>query len=160
GKYSFSVNHNDMRMTVLRSPIYAHHDPTRPDPDGSYSFIDQGIQRFTYALLPHAGGWARAGTVRRAAELNSRPQALAETYHAGMLPRHDSYLVAEPENIMVSAVKRAEDGDDLIIRCYETSGVATRATIRMPRWGRAIEAAFGPSQIKTFRVPVDAAQPV
>ena len=32
--------------------------------------------------------------------------------------------------------------------------------IRLPKWGRTIEAAFGPSQIKTFRVPVDAAQPV
>ena len=86
GKYSFSVADRDMRMTVLRSPIYAHHDPTVPEPDEPYSFIDQGIQRFSYALLPHAGGWAQAGTVRRAAELNCRPIALAETYHAGTLP--------------------------------------------------------------------------
>jgi alpha-mannosidase len=159
-KYSFSVTDSDMRMTVLRSPIYAHHDPTVPEPDASYSFIDQGIQRFSYALLPHAGGWTQAGTVRRAAELNCRPIALAETYHVGRLPQRDSYLAAEPENIIVSAVKRAEDGDDLIVRCYETSGVATRATIRLPKWGRTIEASFGPSQIKTFRVPLDAAQPV
>jgi alpha-mannosidase len=160
GKYSFSVNDRDMRMTVLRSPIYAHHDPTAPEPDAAYTFIDQGVQRFSYVLLPHAGGWAQAGTVRRAAELNARPVALAETYHAGTLPQHEAYLSAEPENIVVSAVKRAEDGDDLIVRCYETSGVATRATIRLPKWGRAIEAAFGPCQIKTFRVPLDAAQPV
>src|SRR5262249_28992038 len=67
GKYSFSVRDNDMRMTVLRSPIYAHHDPTEPQPDETYTFIDQGVQHFTYTLLPHAGGWAQAGTVRRAA---------------------------------------------------------------------------------------------
>jgi alpha-mannosidase len=160
GKYSFSVTDRDMRMTVLRSPIYAHHDPTVPEPGESYSFIDQGIQRFSYALLPHAGGWAQAGTVRRAAELNCRPIALAETYHAGSLPQRDSYLAIEPENIVVSAVKRAEDGDDLIVRCYEASGVATRAIIRLLKWNRTIEAAFGPSQIKTFRIPVDSAQPV
>jgi alpha-mannosidase len=160
GKYSFSITDRDMRMTVLRSPIYAHHDPAVPEPGEPYSFIDQGIQRFSYTLLPHAGGWTQAGTVRRAAELNCRPIALAETYHAGPLPQCDSYLVAESENIVVSAVKRAEEGDDLIVRCYETSGVATSATIRLPKWGRTIEAAFGPSQIKTFRVPVDAAQPV
>ena len=123
GKYSFSVTDRDMRMTVLRSPIYAHHDPAVPEPGEPYSFIDQGIQRFSYTLLPHAGGWAQAGTVRRAAELNCRPIALAETYHAGTLPQRDSYLVAEPENIVVSAVKRAEEGDDLIVRCYEASGV-------------------------------------
>jgi alpha-mannosidase len=160
GKYSFSVTDRDMRMTVLRSPIYAHHDPTVPEPGEPYSFIDQGIQHFNYTLLPHAGGWAQAGTVRRAAELNCRPIALAESYHAGPLPQRDSFLVAEPANIVVSAVKRAEDGDDLIVRCYETSGAATRATIHLPKWGRMIEAAFGPSQIKTFRIPVDPAQPV
>ena len=33
GKYSFSVTDRDMRMTVLRSPIYAHHDPTVPEPE-------------------------------------------------------------------------------------------------------------------------------
>jgi len=160
GKYSFSVTDRDMRMTVLRSPIYAHHDPAVPELGEPYSFIDQGIQRFSYTLLPHTGGWAQAGTLRRAAELNCRPIALAETYHAGSLPQHDSYLAAAPENIVVSAVKRAEDGDDLIVRCYEASGVATSAAIRLPKWGRTIEAAFGPNQIKTFRVPTDAAQPV
>ena len=107
---------------------------------------------------PAAG--RRPALCARAAELNCRPIALAETYHAGTLPQRNSYLAAEPENIVVSAVKRAEDGDDLIVRCYETSGVATRATIRLPKWNRTIEAAFGPSQIKTFRVPLDAAQPV
>jgi alpha-mannosidase len=160
GKYSFSITDRDMRMTVLRSPIYAHHDPAAPTPGEPYSFIDQGLQRFSYALLPHAGGWAQAGTVRRAAELNCRPIALAESYHGGRLPQHASCLAAEPENIVVSAVKRAEEGDDLIVRCYETSGVATRAIIRLPICGRTIEAAFGPGQIKTFRVPVDAARPV
>jgi alpha-mannosidase len=46
------------------------------------------------------------------------------------------------------------------VRCYEASGVATRAIIRLFKWNRTIEAAFGPSQIKTFRIPVDSAQPV
>jgi alpha-mannosidase len=160
GKYSFSVHDRDMRMTALRSPIYAHHDPTVPEPDEPYTFIDQGVQRFTYALLPHAGGWAQAGTVRRAAELNSRPIALAETYHAGTLPQQAAYLLAEPENIVVSAVKRAEDGDDLIVRAYEASGIATRAKISLLTWGRAIEADFGACQIKTFRIPADSTQPV
>ena len=50
-------------VTVLRSPIYAHHDPAAPEPGEPYSFIDQGIQRFRYALLPHADSWAQAGTV-------------------------------------------------------------------------------------------------
>jgi alpha-mannosidase len=70
GKYSFDIHNKEMSMTVLRSPIYAHHDPLVPEEDRYYSFIDQGIQRFTYSLLPHEGNWETAGTVKRAAELN------------------------------------------------------------------------------------------
>jgi alpha-mannosidase len=160
GKYSFDVKGRELSMTVLRSPIYAHHHPTLPQPDVTYSFIDQGVQRFTYTILPHEGGWEQAGTVRRAAELNGRPIALVETYHRGPLSQRAAYLVVEPANVIASAVKQAEDGDDLIIRCYETERVATRATISMPQWNRAIEVAFGPCEIKTFRVPKDPAQPV
>jgi alpha-mannosidase len=159
-KYSFDVNVRDIGMTVLRSPIYAHHDPKVPDTDGHYSFIDQGIQHFRYTLLPHAASWERAGTVRRAAELNQSPIALNATFHEGPLPQRDSYLSVDAENIIVSVVKQWEDGDDLIIRAYETIGKTTSATIRLPKWNRTIEANFGPSEIKTFRVPKDAAQPV
>ena len=160
-KYSFDVNNKILGMTVLRSPIYAHHDPFVPDPEGQYTFIDQGVQHFSYVLLPHPGSWETAGTVRRAAELNQPPTAIIETYHPqGKLPQVASYLAVDQDNIVVSAVKRAEDSDDLIIRCYETAGVGTAATLRLPPWDRVIETAFGPCEIKTLRVPKDPAQPV
>jgi alpha-mannosidase len=160
GKYSFDALGRALSMTVLRSPIYAHHDPTLPQPDEHYSFVDQGMQRFSYTILPHAGSWEQAGTVRRAAELNQPPVALVETYHAGPLPQQDSYIAVDQENIVVSAIKRAEDNDDIVIRCYETRKAATQATITLPKWGRVIEALFGPCEIKTFRIPRDPALPV
>ena len=129
GKYGFDVRNEEVGPTVLRSPIYAHHDPFVPQLDESYSFVDQGIQRFTYALLPHADGWEAAGTVRHAAELNQRPVVLIETYHEGSLPQKASYLSVEPDNVIVEALKRAEDGDDLIVRCRETCKKASRAKI-------------------------------
>lgn len=160
GKYSFDVNVRDIGLTVLRSPIYAHHIPAQPEPGRDYRYIDQGEQRFTYALLPHAGRWETAGTVRRAAELNQRPFALLASFHDGPLPPSAGYVMCEPESVLVSAVKQAEDGDALIIRAYETTGAAASATIRLPAWNRTITAPFGPCEIKTFRVPFDAALPV
>lgn len=161
GKYSFDMNRKVLSMTVLRSPIYAHHDPFMPPPDGQYVFMDQGVQHFTYTLLPHAGGWEGSGVVKRAAELNQRPVTVIETYHEhGKLPQRDSFIAVDQENVLVSAVKKAEDNDDLIVRCYETNRVQTTSTISLPRWNRAIEATFGPCEIKTFRVPRDQSQPV
>jgi alpha-mannosidase len=161
GKYSFDVNIRDIGMTVLRSPIYAHHIPAAPDPDGLYAFIDQGSQRFSYSLLPHSGSWERAGTVLRAAELNQRPLALVGTFHPdGALPQCETFLSVDRENVVASVLKQAEQGDALILRCVETSKEATRATICLPRWNRAIEADFGPCEIKTFCIPRDRKQPV
>ena len=56
-KYGHDIHGNVMRLSLLRSPTY-------PDPEA-----DQGEHRFTYSLLPHAGGW-EAGTVAEAYALN------------------------------------------------------------------------------------------
>ena len=159
-KYSYSINNKEMAMTVLRSPIYAHHDPKVPEPEGHYSFIDQGIQQFNYALLPHEGNWEEANTIKCAAELNQRPITLIESYHQGELPQKDSFLNIDKDNLVVSAIKKAEDNDDMIIRCYETNKVATEGTIYLPHWEREIKAKFGPCEIKTFRVPKNINEPV
>ena len=171
GKYSVDVNVRDIGLTVLRSPIYAHHVPAEPEPGRDYTFVDQGVQRFNYSLLPHHGSWEQAGTVRQAAELNQQAVALsaslAEDDGRGGLPLAGSFLQVEPDNVLVTVLKQAEDGDDLVLRAVETHGRATpRATIRLAAWHgapgggpRTIEAAFGPSEIKTFRLPRDPARP-
>ena len=161
GKYSLDVNVRDIGLTVLRSPAYAHHIPAMLEPDGNYAFLDQGIQRFRYTLFPHASSWESAGTVQRAAELNQPPITLFATFHPdGTLPQSDSFIHVEPENLMVTVLKQAEDGDGFILRAFETSGAATRARIDLPKLGRVIEANFGPNEIKTFLLPSDQAKPV
>jgi alpha-mannosidase len=162
GKYSFDVRGSDLGMTILRSPIYAFHFPAQPQPDRSYTYMDQGIQHFTYRLLPHAGDWRTGEVPRRAAELNQPPLVLASTFHPqGTLPPSSSFMSVEPANILLTVLKQAEDGDDLILRAYETAGVATRALIRMPAWGRTVEVDFGAYEIKTLRVSQqDASLPV
>ncbi|MBW7459259.1 hypothetical protein K0U00_34925, partial [Paenibacillus sepulcri] len=159
-KYSYSIHNKEMAITMLRSPIYAHHDPLVPSETGHYSFIDQGIQTVHYSILPHEGNWETAGTVKRAAELNQRPVTVIETYHQGDLPQKDSFLSVDKDNVLVSVVKKSEDNDDLIVRAYETTRTGTRAVISLPKWNRTIEADFGPCEIKTFRIPKDAGQPV
>jgi len=160
GKYGFDVDGNEVGVTILRSPIYAHHAPLVPRPEELYSFIDQGIQRFTYALLAHEGGWEEGGTLKHARELNQKPVVLLDAPHDGPLPQKDSFLSVDRENVVVEALKKAEAGDHLIIRCRETRKKATRTQIHLPKWDRKIEADFGPCEIKTFRIPEDDDGPV
>jgi alpha-mannosidase len=160
GKYSFDVVEHAIHMTVLRSPIFAHHDPYVPQPERTYSFMDQGLQRFTYRLLPHGAGWQEAETPRRAAELNQRPIVQMESAHQGTLPMRSSFLRVSGDGMAVTALKRAEDGGGVIVRCFETNDRHTRATIELTAWSRSIDVELRPTEIKTLFVPDDPSQPV
>jgi alpha-mannosidase len=155
GKYSSDVLDGVIGFTVLRSPIYAWHDPFVPEPDGVYPFTDQGVQTFRYAILPHDGDWREAGTVRRAAELNADPLTVLETQHSGPMPASSEFARCDAPGVVVAVLKRAEVGDALVLRAHESSGRATPARIELPRWGVAFHAEFGPSELKTFRIEPD-----
>jgi alpha-mannosidase len=161
GKYSLDVNGTDIGLTVLRSPVYAHHIPNELQPERDYPYMDQGIQHFQYTLYPHADSWQQAGTVQRAAGLNQPPVALFTTYHPqGTLPQSDSFIAVTSENIKVTVLKQAEQGHDLILRAYETCGLPAKGVIQLPKWSRTIETTFKPGEIKTYRIPRDLSQPV
>ena len=72
----------------------------------------------------------------------------------------DSFITVDPEHVMVTVLKRAEDDSGLVLRAFETSGAAARASISLPNLGRVIEADFGANEIKTFLIPRDATKGV
>ncbi|HEX4811404.1 MAG TPA: glycoside hydrolase family 38 C-terminal domain-containing protein [Nonomuraea sp.] len=143
-------------ITAVRSPVYAWHDPRLLDPDGHYSYQDQGVQRFTYLLVPHAGDWRATRPARRAALLGSPVRAMLESFHDGPLPGARGFVDDGGGQVMVTAVKLHEDAPrDLVVRAVETTGAAAVATLDVPLAGVRLTADFGPSQIRTFRIPLD-----
>jgi alpha-mannosidase len=158
GKYGHDVQGGDIGVTVLRSPVYAWHEPKELDPDGIYDYMDQGVQELTLRLAPHHGDRHEAETVRRAAELNQPAVAMLESFHDGPLPRVASFAGDGQGSVVMTVLKRAEDDDALVVRAYETHGRAAQARIEV--LGRSIEADFGPAEIKTFRVPQDHESPI
>ena len=141
-----------MRLTLLRSPAYAHHDPARYDASAPYAIIDQGWQTVRVRLVPHAGSLFDARVPRRAWELNEPALAHVESAHPGPRPGSGSLLAAEAENIILTVLKKSQDGDDLILRGYETDGRAVTTEIVLPFWGKKFAASFRPHEIKTLRI--------
>jgi alpha-mannosidase len=119
-KYGYDAHDNVLRLSLLRSPTW-------PDPEA-----DQGLHHFTYSLYPHGGTWREAGTVRRGYELNVPLLAFVTTPHSGTLPASYSFAALEPENLVLTAVKKAEDDDALIFRFYEFAGRQTEAHLKLP----------------------------
>jgi len=144
----------DLGLMVLRSPVFAQHDPQRPKPGQEYQFMDQGSQEFHYCLLPHPGDWASMGIPRQAAAFGQPPVIIPLSPHSGeRLPLQAQNIIVTPQSIVVSAMKLAEDGNGLILRAYEAHGEQTRAQIDLPVLRRSISVGFGPAEIKTFRIP-------
>ena len=120
GKYGYDAVGNMLRLTLLRSPTW-------PDPEA-----DQGHHHFHYALYPHAGTWKDALTVRHGWEYDYPLTAVVTTAHAGALPGEHSFASVSPENVVLTAVKKAEDADGLIFRAYEWAGKNATAEFHLP----------------------------
>ena len=112
-KYGYDVLGNVMRLTLLRAPVH-------PDPAA-----DRGRHLFTYALLPHPGDFRTAGVIQAAEALNAPLQVV----DAGV-DGTPSIVAVDTSQVVISAVKRAEDSDALIVRLYEAWGGRCEAHLR------------------------------
>jgi len=153
-KYGYSVQASDLRVSIVRGAAYAQHQPRKIDPNGEYIWQDQGIQTFRMVLVPHSGAWQDAGIVRLAEEMMAPVPVLYQGIHGGTRAPSASFLSVDAPNVVVSTVKQAEDGNDLIIRCYETAGRATKASLDLGLVHRHWTGEFHPLEIKTLRVPL------
>jgi alpha-mannosidase len=116
-KYGHYVKGNVLDINLLRSPNW-------PDPTADRSEHD-----FTYSLFPHRGNHIQGEVVKNAYELN----VLLDTYslksQSGELPPNWSFLSMDCDNVVVSSVKKAEDGNGIIVRLYEAFGQNNQAIL-------------------------------
>ncbi|MCE5346596.1 MAG: hypothetical protein LLG13_09965 [Bacteroidales bacterium] len=151
-KYGYSVLGNDMRISVARSSVYAHHMPKILDMKAEHLWMDQGIQTFRMLLVPHNETWEKSGIVRIAEEFIAPSVAIYQGIHRGTKPKSASFLTIDAPNVIVSSIKVSETGDDIIIRCVESSGSAAEATLDLRFAGRKWTGSFKPCEIKSLRL--------
>jgi alpha-mannosidase len=89
-----------------------------------------GEQTARYALLPHAGDWQTDGMTLREAQAFEAPlRALATEQRAGAHPASWSFVRVTPDAVAISALKRADSGEGLIVRLYNPAGAAQETTL-------------------------------
>ncbi|MGC9013033.1 MAG: alpha-mannosidase [Thermoproteota archaeon] len=157
-KYSFSAEDNTFTMTLIRSPIYAHHIPNTKKEGVDYFYIDQGFHEFKYLLLPHKGSWKDAfyqiSNLSDATNLGL--DYVVESSHAGALPRKFSFLSVSDKNVCIVALKRAESSDDIVLRVLEQTGEEREVNITLNTKvvERIIPAKVKPFEVKTIIIPI------
>jgi alpha-mannosidase len=112
-------NDHTIRLTLIRTP------GTR----GGYA--DQGTQdighhEFAYGIAGHAADWRQGQTDWQAQRLNDPLIAFESSKHAGALGREFSLMKVSNSRIRVLALKKAEQGDELIVRLVELDGKPQR----------------------------------
>jgi len=124
-KYGYDAKGNVLRLSLLRSPEW-------PDPHA-----DEGLHEFTYSLYPHGGNWRDALTVRRGYELNYPLLTKQIEKHEGALKDEFSFLTVQGDNVVLTAAKKAEDEDAMILRFYEWAGKESDVKLQLPAGAQA-----------------------
>src|SRR5258706_2069649 len=129
-KYGHDIRDNVMRITLLRSP-------TVPDP-----IADFGEHEFKYSLYPHAGPWDE--DTQREAYLLNDPVIVYRSNVEGLKSEKlvtslQSLVSVSSPNVIIETIKRAEDGNGIIIRLYESQRQRGRVQVK---FGSAVDLAW------------------
>ena len=124
GRYGYDARGSVLRLSLLRAP-------TAPDPQ-----CDRRRHELTYALLPFAD---LCEVLAAGAALNI-PLVTTTVPPGGarVLAPEDCVVSSSDPGFVIETVKRADDGDGLVLRGYEALGGRRRVAIRAARpWQRA-----------------------
>lgn len=105
-KYGHDIKEDTIRLTLLKSAI---------DPDYS---ADTGSHEFIYSILPHHKEWYESKIEQEAFDLNNPLEGVK-----GQSFITDTSLFSfSYDHIVVDAIKRAENSEDIVIRFHEYAG--------------------------------------
>jgi alpha-mannosidase len=90
-----------------------------------------GDHHYRFSLTSHDGGWRNGWQPAIAANHPLQPVLDPRRHEDARLPESLSFLQVSTPNIVVSAVKKCEDDDSLVVRCYDIEGTNRRPTFTL-----------------------------
>ncbi len=159
-KYGYDIKDSVMRLSLLKSAIH-------PNPDA-----DKEVHEFTYSLYPHAGNFKEAKVDQMAYRLNCPVYCVLQEPHTGTLPEELSFVSVEQSNVFIDTIKKAESGNEYIVRMYENHNQLTKGCCRfnqsinsvfecdllenniseVPHQGNEFPFSIKPFEIKTYKI--------
>jgi len=118
-KYGYALDGRTLRASLIRSS----YDPDRHP--------ELGEHEMNFALIPFAGTLSDAEAARAGRAFNHRLRVVGTGFHHGSLSSVDRLIRLTAAHAVISGIKKAEDGDAVIVRIYETAGTAATAELEL-----------------------------
>ncbi|MCC7450802.1 MAG: alpha-mannosidase [Anaerolineae bacterium] len=95
-------------------------------------YLQAGDHHFQFSLYVHESGWQNG--YRRGIQTNHplMPIVAPKPIPSAGLAAEASFLTISDHNVLLSALKKCEDDQTIILRCYEMEGRQTTAQIQLP----------------------------
>ena len=152
--YAADYDQTELRLTLLRSPGYSVHPisdrPLLPE-DRYTPRQDQGERIFHFWLQ---GGpcQARLAAIDREALAHNEAPMVLSFFPAGSGSRPGALVSVSDAVVQMTAIKPAEDGDELILRLFEPTGTPRSTRVSLPWAGMEFPVTLGGFEVVTLKV--------
>ncbi len=152
--YGSDCEDGEIRMTMLRSPMYLHGEFNRNMPWDYNRFdyrTDTGERCFRIWMEAGNAKERRENVSRESLTWNEAPYILSmNPSGAGVLP--ESFVAVEAPSVVVTAMKQAEDGKGgYILHLFESAGKCVETKVESPMFHSGKSLNFAPFELKTVR---------
>jgi alpha-mannosidase len=117
-KHGHSLDGSTLRLTLIRSSY---------DPD---ILPEIGQHEIHLALCPFAGKLPVAEAIRTGEEFNRPLRVIGTDIHKGGFPADGRFISIKPTTVILSAIKKAENGDALVLRLFNPNPKNAMAKIQ------------------------------
>ena len=119
--YGYRCEDDQIALALLRSSF-------DPDP-----YPENGICKSEFCVTFLEGRPSNASLISQFQEYNQCMDVISGSRHSGNLEPETSYMTVKAESVLVSAVKVAEQTDEVVVRLYETEGKDQQVTLRFAK---------------------------
>jgi alpha-mannosidase len=113
-----------LRGQMLRGTRYTSVKVVRDDTVGSMDYPPKGVYTFRYSLSSGPGDWRTSKSYRAGMNFNSPllPVSVVDDISQKSLPPTQSFFSTESDTLVLSAVKKADADDAIVLRFFEEEG--------------------------------------
>ena len=160
GIYGSSLDKGVLYLTLLHSPGHTTHplgDRRTLPADRHADYMEQGERDFSIRLI--AGDAAATDTARAALTFNETPMAVnvfpsgdgfdPDGIPAGRVP---FLTLSQDSPVILTALKRTEDGQDVLVRLFNPTPSASAVTVNCPAFSIREALTPGAYEAATYRV--------